>query len=498
MRQLALFLLLLPILLLAAERVCVGNVANTNSNSGSNADAVAGSVADVAANSNTNSAADSASSDVDFEARLEALEREKSELERHFRKNQSTSEWFRFSQTTDENPLARDFASSYVNMSLDDLEAELARTKNWQWKKDSFTITPFAWVWLTGSYETNQTSPGEYPLFVRPRFGDDERAHSNFDMKATRLGMIATAPEVSAFPDVQISGVFEIDFQGKYFAENEADIELRKGYFEMKNDEFLFLVGQTWEVIKPIHVTMLNWGGAVGGGSCGFRRPMIRYDRYFKRENGRFAIQGAILSSNTAALAGTLNGAYDGKMASWPEVQLRIERTFDSFGPFKSAMFGIGGRWADKRYENVSDHSDQFDRFSWGIHAEAMIRFSDRAFISGEFFCGELLGCCLGAVIQDINPQTLESVGATGGWVAFSYDLTKELHYTMGLGIDDPWNSRLCEGMRGRNSVFYTNLSYDFTKQMNIGIEYALYSTQYVALGTARSHHMTLAVNFKF
>ncbi|MBE6428665.1 MAG: hypothetical protein E7028_08850, partial [Planctomycetaceae bacterium] len=44
----------------------------------------------------------------------------------------------------------RKYDSVMLNMAQDDLEAELARYKNWQWSKDSFTFTPYVWFWLTG------------------------------------------------------------------------------------------------------------------------------------------------------------------------------------------------------------------------------------------------------------------------------------------------------------------------------------------------------------
>ena len=72
---------------------------------------------------------------------------------------------------------------------------------------------------------------------------------------------------------------------------------------------------------------------------------------------------------------------------------------------------------------------------------------------------GSAINCA--GVMQDLNPQTRESVFSSGGWMAFGWDLTPELHYSIGYAIDDPDNSRLCEGMKSLNHFGFTNISRD-------------------------------------
>lgn len=406
----------------------------------------------------------------------------------------SDSILFQFSERNPNDPEVLRTANQTYNMAWDDLEAELARYKNWTWKRDSFTITPYAWFWLTGVWESNETFPGEYPLYVQPRFGDDERSHSYFDMKSMRLGAIITAPESHALPGVQISGVFEIDFEGKYIQDNETDILLRKAYLELKNDEFLFLAGQTWEIIHPLVLPMVNWGGGAFGGNLGYRRPMLRYDRYWKQENGQWTFQAGILSSNTANLAGTANGTYEGKMGRVPEFQFRLERSWETFGFWKNAMVAVGGRYAQKEFQTL-EH--QFSADSWSINLDWLIRFTDKCFLMGQYYYGQVLSANVGGVMQDINPQTLAPIRCAGGWLSLSYDFTPKTHGNIGYSIDDPLNQDLGANMRSFNSIAFANISYDFTKSLNMGIEYAYYSTGYVDLGVAKSNHITVVLNYK-
>lgn len=385
---------------------------------------------------------------------------------------------------------ATESTSIMLNMTEDDLEAELARYKNWQWDKEHFTFTPYVWFWLTATHETNQMFSGDYPLWVR----NTDRSHTYFDMKATRLGLNVTAPESSALPGVKVTGVFEMDFQNTYVLENDADVELRKAYIQLQNDDFMFMIGQTWELLSPLYPTALNWGCGTAGGNFGFRRPQVRFDRYFQRHNGRFAIQTCILSSSTSNFSVADGAAYTGKMGRYPEFQLRLERTWKETDLWKSAMFAVGAKIGDKEY--VMDN-DEFHRTSWAFTADTKVRLTDKFFFLGEFYVGELLAVNCAAIMQDLNTQTREDVGSTGGWLAFGWDITPELHYSIGYSIDNVWNSRICPGMKAKNHFIFTNISRDITKSLNIGFEYEYYETEYYQQRTANSHLFMICCMYK-
>jgi len=375
----------------------------------------------------------------------------------------------------------RKYDSVMLNMAQDDLEAELARYKNWQWSKDSFTFTPYVWFWLTGTHETNRMFAGDYPLWVQ----NGDQSHTYFDMKSTRLGLNVTAPEMDCLPGVKVTGVFETDFQNNYVLENRGDMELRKAYIQLQNDEFMFLFGQTWELLSPLYPTVLNWGYGSAGGNFGFRRAQVRYDRYFKRNNGRFAVQGCLLTPLTSNFTEADGTVYSGKVGRYPECQLRFERTFGKTDLWDSAMFAVGGKIAEKEYVKVGD---EFHRTSWAFTADMKVQFNDRFFVLGEFYVGELLAINCAGIMQDLNPQTREDVGSTGGWFALGWNLTPEVHYSVGYSIDNPWNSKLSKGMKGKNYFIFTNISRDITKSINVGFEYEYFETEYVETNHAHSH----------
>ncbi|MDO4573853.1 MAG: hypothetical protein Q4D98_01415 [Planctomycetia bacterium] len=381
-----------------------------------------------------------------------------------------------------------------LNAIHDDVEAELARYKNWTWNKDSFTFTPYAWFFLTGVYESNWTVPGEYPFYVRPQFKGDEVSHTWFDMKATRIGAIVTAPESGALPGWRLGGGFEADFQGKYVQENEADFEMRKAYLDLKSDRWYFQFGQSWELVSLVFPPMLNWGFGAGSGNPGYRRPGFRMDRIFTLENGQFTIQTGVYSANTSNFTSLYNGTYTGKMGRTPDIQVRFERTWKEFGFWKDAMFAFGMRYGEKEFQQAED---RFSRDSWMFCLEGRIRFTDRMYLIGEWFTGSVIGNLAGAVFQDLNSETLEEVHASGGWLAMVYDLTPKTHLVCGYSCDDPWNKDVCKGMRSFAYVGFANISYDVTQKLNMGIEYGYYATDYHDLGFAKSNHVTFALNYR-
>lgn len=435
-------------------------------------------------------AADDAPAQEAFLARIERLEHEQTELliEIEAEKERLTAQDAVSGETVT--------AYGYRNFAtLDDLERELAKHKDWQWKAGQFTITPYGYLSLVGAWETNRTVPGEYPLYVQPRRGDDVKTGSYFDMKSTRLGLMIRAPEIACLPDIQVTGVFELDFQGAFALENKSGVLMRKAYFELKNEDFLFLVGQTWDVYSPIFPNMLTYVPGIGCGNLGYRRPMIRYDRYWDRGNGRVEWQAAIAASLTANLSAYSGEVWEGRASKYPEFQGRIARTFNKFGPWQlPAAFGVSTMLAEKHYQH--GHGD-LTRFSWSVNFDMNIRFSDKIYLSGEFFFGELLNSSFGGILQDINPYTLQNVGSTGGWVSLTNDFAPRWHSSVGLCIDDPWSKRLKGGrMRDWNSCAFINLSFDVTKKFLIGAEYTFWATDYTDIGTAYAHCFQILLKY--
>ena len=73
----------------------------------------------------------------------------------------------------------------------------------------------------------------------------------------------------------------EVDFQNSVLStENKPTLLLRHAYWEVKDEEFRIVFGQTWDVISPLIPGMLMYSVGWDGGNIGYRRAQLRGERY--------------------------------------------------------------------------------------------------------------------------------------------------------------------------------------------------------------------------
>ena len=72
----------------------------------------------------------------------------------------------------------------------------------------------------------------------------------------------------------------EFDFQGASAQENKGAVLLRHAYWEVKDEEFRLLAGQTWDIISPLYPTTTMYTVYWAAGNIGYRRAQFRGERY--------------------------------------------------------------------------------------------------------------------------------------------------------------------------------------------------------------------------
>jgi hypothetical protein len=139
-----------------------------------------------------------------------------------------------------------------------------------RWLGD-FSVRPYGFFWADMLYATQRTNPGAYSLFV---FSSDDQGEDAFtiDARRTRFGLEVAGPTLDAFHSATSSGRVEIDFHGNFITENRASVLLRHAYWEVSDESFRLLVGQTWDVISPLQPGMVEYAAGFFGGNIGFRR----------------------------------------------------------------------------------------------------------------------------------------------------------------------------------------------------------------------------------
>ena len=135
------------------------------------------------------------------------------------------------------------------------------------WKIGDFKLVPYGALWADMIYQTDRTYPGAFTLYVPSAEQEGESAFY-LDARRTRLGFDLTGPDVGMFGGAKSGGRLEIDFFGQFINENQSGVQLRHGYWDVKNDRWRMLVGQEWDIISPLNPNTVNYSvGWMGGTS---------------------------------------------------------------------------------------------------------------------------------------------------------------------------------------------------------------------------------------
>jgi hypothetical protein len=379
------------------------------------------------------------------------------------------------------------------------------------WTKGDCRIVPYGYLWGNTVYATEKTNPGSYTLFVESA---TTRGESEFvvDGRNTRLGIDVLGPRVPCLGCAQVGGKIEFDFQGAFATtENKGAVLLRHAYAEIKNENFRFLAGQTWDVISPLNPGMLMYSVGWDGGNIGYRRGQVRLERYLAASDSMLlTLQGSInqnvFGDAITDKVGTTTYTLSPEPSGWPIVEGRAAVTLgDRTGPDALPItLGFSGHVGQTEFSmlNGSAIDPNFAknqvRNTWSFNVDLRVPITHQFGVQCEFFTGENLSPFLGGIGQGLDtagpatptlPAGVEPFGeihSTGGWCEAWYDWTPRLHSHVGYSLDDPNNNDLhAAGERTYNQFFWSNVIYDVTKSFLVGFEVSDWKTQYYSIPTA-------------
>jgi hypothetical protein len=358
--------------------------------------------------------------------------------------------------------------------TLDELRGEM---KKLAWTKGDFSIVPYGFLWGNMVYSSQQTVAGSYTLYVRSASTTDE-GEFIVDGRNTRLGFDVGGPKIPFFNCAKSGGKVEIDFQNSVLStENKATVLLRHAYLEVKDEQFRFLAGQTWDVISPLNPGMLMYSVGWDGGNIGYRRAQFRYERYLA-----FSDCSMLTAQMSANQQPFVDGTKDltGEPSNWPIMEGRVAWTIGERGKGGlPVVIGLSGHAGEVQFDHATLTKDNRRR-TWSANIDFRMPFNERMGFQAELFAGENLGTFLGGIGQGINPTTFEPIRSRGGWGEFWYDWTPRLHSHVGYSLDDP-NDVDANFVGGKtyNQFFFGNLIFDLTKQFLIGMEVSSWKTLY-------------------
>jgi hypothetical protein len=364
-------------------------------------------------------------------------------------------------------------------VTSDELHGEM---KTYAWKKGDFTIVPYGYLWGNTVYSTERTSPGSYTLYAlspSTMAHNEPQSEAIVDARNTRLGFDVAGPRIAWLNDAAAGGKVEIDFQNSVLStENKPTILLRHAYFDVKNDEFRFLVGQTWDVISPLNPGMLMYSVGWDGGNIGYRRAQVRSERYLAFSDVSLVTAQLSINQDVFPDGTTL---IKGEPSNWPIVEGRVAWTVGHRGPdCLPITVGLSGHIGEEEFAYGALLLDDRRR-TWSGNIDLRVPITQRLGFQAECQVGENLSAFLGGIGQGIDPATLNTIRDAGGWCEIWYDWTPSLHSHVGYSVDDPNDHDLATvGERKYNQFYYGNVTYDVTKNFLVGLEVSSWKTLYV------------------
>lgn len=360
--------------------------------------------------------------------------------------------------------------------TLEELRTEM---KQYAWTKGDFTLVPYGILWGNMVYSTQRTTPGSYTLFVQSGSNDPE-GEFIIDARNTRLGFDIGGPRIPFFNCAKSGGKVEVDFQNSVLStENKATIMLRHAYLEVKDEQFRFLVGQTWDVISPLYPGMLMYSVGWCGGNIGYRRAQVRGERFLDFSDT--SLVTAQLSINQQVFEDSINNL-QGEPSNWPIVEGRVGWTLGQRGKYYHPItVGMSGHIGEEDFDHTVIGNNNRRR-TWSGNIDLRVPITDRFGFQGECFVGANLGAFLGGIGQGIDRTTFDTIRSVGGWCEFWYNWTPRLHSHVGYSIDNPNdNDVVTVGEKTYNQFFFGNLSYDVTDKFLVGMEVSSWKTLYVS-----------------
>lgn len=347
----------------------------------------------------------------------------------------------------------------------------------------SFSFDWYGYFKLDGAYDQNQTSHGNFVMWVQPGAADQDDGQYNMTANETRFGFkmarsSKSGPEVSAKLEFDLYAAVS----GAGVAENKAMLQMRHAFFQVTSGNTRFVAGQTWDIISPLNPSTLNYPVLWGCGNTGYRRPQISLFHTFEvgegsnleLAGGLFRTIGSDLTPTLTLAAGEMSdGSDDGTDAAIPSAQARFDfsHKLESGGTVRFGVSGLVGRL--KAETNMGSYQE-YD--SWAAVAHFMLAPSKSFGVSGEAFTGVNMGSYFGGVLQN---STIDGVDTKGGWGSLWFMPSPKVKLSAGYGMDDPDDADLSSG-RSMNSSVFGNVRYSFVENVAVGLELSQWKTEYI------------------
>lgn len=354
-------------------------------------------------------------------------------------------------------------------------------------------LNPYSNIYLFGTMKLDMlfngarpVSPG-VPFFLAP--GSLTGLNQNtvdIHARQTTLGAAFVGPKLG---DFQIGGtVVGMLFNDNVIADRYGFLPLQ-AYGELKNDDWRMAAGLQFDVFAPGLPTMLPFSALAASGNAGNSfRGQLRLERFVHlSSDAQVTLQTALSEPISTTIDPTFRVNEDN---GWPNVEGRIALGLGAIEGSGAAArrpfeFGVSGVVGQIRTTPLPP-GERVVANVWGLAADGRWKINKQFGFAGEVYTGQTLGTYNGAILQEINVDTLRGIRTSGGWLETFYYWSPGLHTHVGYGVDDPIDADVAATAtafgRTFNSTIFANLLWDLNQSLRIGFEATWRETHYKAI----------------
>ena len=295
--------------------------------------------------------------------------------------------------------------------------------------------------------------------------------------KQTRLGVKLDGGGSDA---VAVSGVIEFDFYGAG-GETTSGPTLRKAYMEFKTSAVDILAGQTSDVISPIVPTTLNRIVLWKSGDIGYRRPQIRLTKAVE------VADDTKLKLAVSANRSMGSGKPGGETVGMPSFQGRVAVGTKLMGNYME--LGVSGLMGREEATSIAD-TTIYELDQSVVAVDVSLPLGDMVTLKGQYFTGKNLAKYVGGIGQgiaeiedeDTGSTELVEIEASGWWAQVTVKPVENWQFNVGAGSDDPKLDKddIAGNDLEKNTTYYGNAIWTVAPAATIGVEYAMFETEYL------------------
>jgi hypothetical protein len=373
--------------------------------------------------------------------------------------------------------------------------APAAATPAVNFLKTKLDVEMYGFIMAQGSYADSDMASSNAPR-VAPKENGSSQSEFGMAGNDTRLGFNVKGPDLE--DGGKVSGKIEIDFANSQTATYTP--RLRHAYVQLDYPKWAVNAGQNWDIFAPINPSILNPDILWGQGNVGYRHPQVHIvNKWGDVWGGKLTSKTGILDTDDVTnensgvpVLATYTG-YETKIMGMP------------------ATFGVSGLLGEVEASGDQDHS------LWAVAFGMTLKMTDWLAFKAEGFSGAKLddflgGSTLGMTSYLASGLDKKPFRVKGGFAELTYNPIKKVEMNLGAGIDmvndDAFINPVAAPGVGTtsdasnvyeyNTTTYTNIKYSLSKELQVGLEYQYFKTEWVDGSKGDANRIMSAVIYKF